>query len=159
MLAEHSAPPVEVERKYLLSRLPATIQSAKSAEIEQGWLPGRQLQERLRRIYGPDGDRYYRTVKVGSGVSRIEIEEEASATVFEHLWPLTEGRRLRKRRYYVPDGELTWEIDEFLDRELVLAEVELPSAAISVTPPTWLASVVLKDVTGEPEYLNVNLAK
>ncbi|NIM52262.1 MAG: CHAD domain-containing protein [Gemmatimonadales bacterium] len=159
VLAEHSAPPVEVERKYLLSRLPATIQSAKSAEIEQGWLPGRQLQERLRRIYGPDGDRYYRTVKVGSGVSRIEIEEEASATVFEHLWPLTEGRRLRKRRYYVPDGELTWEIDEFLDRELVLAEVELPSAAISVTPPTWLASVVLKDVTGESEYLNVNLAK
>ncbi len=41
----------------------------------------------------------------------------------------------------------------------MLAEVEVPAAAIGVTPPDWLSSVVLKDVTGEPEYLNVNLAK
>ena len=55
------------------------------------------------------------------------------------MWPLTLGRRLRKRRHAVPEGGLTWEIDQFLDRDLVLAEVELPSAETPVTVPKWLA--------------------
>ena len=71
----------------------------------------------------------------------------------------TEGRRLSKRRYYVADGDFRWEVDEFLDRELVLAEVELADPALTVTPPKWLASLLVREVTGEPEFLNVNLAR
>ena len=52
-----------------------------------------------------------------------------------------------------------WEIDEFVDRELVLAEVELVSENQSATPPAWLASYIVREVTHEPEYLNVNLAR
>ena len=151
--------PVEVERKYLLSSLPKKVRDAASVVVEQGWLPGERLQERLRHVVGDDGDRYYRTVKLGQGLTRIELEEEASPDLFEKLWALTDGRRLRKRRYYVPDGELRWEVDEFLDRELVLAEVELTDPALPVTPPRWLASLIVREVTGEPEYLNVNLAR
>jgi len=88
-----------------------------------------------------------------------EIEEETTREVFEQLWPLTEGRRVCKRRHYVPDGDLIWELDEFLDRELVLAEVELPSVGFEVEPPGWLQPVLLREVTGEPDYLNVNLAR
>ncbi len=151
--------PVEVERKYLLSSLPETVRSSEAVTVEQGWLPGERLQERLRRVAASDGDRYYRTVKVGEGLTRMELEEEASAELFERLWPVTEGRRVRKRRYYVSDGELTWEIDEFLDRELVLAEVELDDPAAPVRPPDWLAPLVVREVTGEAEYQNVNLAR
>ncbi len=151
--------PVEVERKYLLSGLPTKVRDAASVIVEQGWLPGERLQERLRHVSGDDGDRYYRTVKLGQGLTRIELEEEASPELFEKLWVLTEGRRLRKRRYYVPDGDLRWEVDEFLDRELVLAEVELADPALTVNPPAWLESLIVREVTGEPEYLNVNLGR
>ena len=61
--------------------------------------------------------------------------------------------------YPVPDGDRVWEIDEFLDRELVLAEVELEGEDEDVTPPDWLRPFVVREVTGEPEYVNVNLAK
>jgi CYTH domain-containing protein len=64
-----------------------------------------------------------------------------------------------KRRYLVPAGDLTWEIDEFLDRDLVLAEVELPSAEARVNPPEWLEPYVVRDVTGESEYSNMRLAR
>jgi CHAD domain-containing protein/CYTH domain-containing protein len=151
--------PVEVERKYLLSGLPKKVRDAPSVTVEQGWLPGERLQERLRHVSGDDGDQYYRTVKLGQGLTRVELEEEASPELFEKLWALTEGRRLRKQRYYVPDGDLRWEVDEFLDRELVLAEVELADPALTVNPPTWLESLIVREVTGEPQYLNVNLGR
>ncbi len=157
-LRTHAPPDLEVERKYLLTKLPDVVGEVSSAEIDQGWLPGTRLVERVRRVKSDEGEKYYRTIKAGSGLTRIEVEEEASAEVFEQLWPLTEGRRVRKRRYYVPHGDVTWEIDEFLDRELWLAEVELASPTIAVTIPEWLEATVEREVTGEPEYVNVNLA-
>jgi CHAD domain-containing protein/CYTH domain-containing protein len=158
-LRTHTPLDLEVERKYLLTKLPDVADGAKSAEVDQGWLPGTRLVERVRRTKSDEGEKYYRTIKGGSGVTRIEIEEEASAEVFEQLWPLTEGRRVRKKRYYVPDEDLIWEIDEFLDRDLWLAEVELPSPTVSVTIPAWLEASLEREVTGEPEYVNVNLAR
>jgi len=149
---------VEIERKYLLRSLPDRVATAEVADVEQGWIPGSRLQERIRRVTGPDGVHFYRAVKFGRGLSRLEVEEEASAEVFEHLWPLTESRRVRKRRYYVREGPLTWEIDEFLDRSLVLAEVEVPTPDTDVPLPEWVVSVLEREVTGDPAYLNVNLA-
>ena len=105
------------------------------------------------------GERFFRTVKLGRGVARIEIEEETSREIFEALWALTEGKRVSKLRYVVEEGGLTWEIDAFLDRELFLAEVELPDAEIVPELPAWLAEVVVRDVTDEETYVNLNLAK
>ncbi len=150
---------VEMERKYLLHALPEQVATVRAVDVDQGWLPGNRLQERVRRVTGRDGTRFYRTVKFGRGLSRLEVEEETTAEVFEQLWPLTESRRVRKRRYYVTDGAFTWEVDEFLDRSLVLAEVELPSPDTDVPIPEWMAGVLDREVTGEPDYLNVNLAR
>jgi adenylate cyclase len=103
--------------------------------------------------------RYYRTVKVGSGLSRTELEEEADEATFRRLWPLTKGRRIRKLRFKVPEGDLTWEIDRFRGRRLVLAEVELPSEDTEIPIPDWLRDHIDRDVTGEDEYVNINLAR
>ncbi len=149
----------EVERKYLLSGLPPAAAGAPSVEIEQGYLPGERLIERLRRIRGENGVELVRTMKEGSGLVRFEVEESVAPDVFDTLWPLTTGRRLRKRRHRVPDGELTWEIDQFLDRDLVLAEVELPAPEVAVAIPSWLGPWVLREVTGEPAYDNVELSR
>jgi adenylate cyclase len=92
-------------------------------------------------------------------VMRLEVEEETTRAMFEHLWPLTEGKRLEKRRYVVDSPEHRWEIDEYLDRPLVVAEVELDAVDAEVTLPDWLAPAVEREVTGEREYLNMNLAR
>jgi CHAD domain-containing protein/CYTH domain-containing protein len=152
---------VEIERKYLLVALPPAVHAdgVKSLEMDQGYLPGQRVRERLRRVREGDAERWYRTIKAGIGVARLEVEEETTREVFETMWPLTEGRRLRKRRYLVPDGPLVWEIDEFLDRDLVLAEAELPDPSMQPRIPEWLAPHLVREVTEEPGYLNSSLAR
>ena len=150
---------VEIERKYLLCGLPDNWPEAESLFVEQGYLPGDRLVERLRRTRTQRGEALFRTVKVGVGIQRIELEEETTREVFDTMWPLTAGRRLTKRRHRIPVNGLVWEIDEFTDRDLVLAEVELLDALQEPMIPDWLAPFVVRDVTGEPEYVNVNLAR
>ncbi|MFN2376809.1 MAG: CHAD domain-containing protein [Candidatus Binatia bacterium] len=162
-LADRLAPaassvPVERERKFLLTGLPPAVREAPVQEIRQGWLPGVTLRERLRQVRDAAGEHYFRTVKLGRGIERIEIEEETTPEVFEAMWPLTAGCRIEKRRYLVVEGELTWEIDEFLDRDLVLAEVELDTVDQDVPMPDWLTAVLVREVTDDPNYLNLTLA-
>lgn len=149
----------EIERKYLLRGLPDAVRGHQPAELAQGYLPGGEIRERLRRVRKGNETRYLRTLKAGRGLSRIEIEEEASAELFNQMWVLTEGARVHKRRYAIPDGDLVWEIDEFLDRDLVLAEVELPSEDVEVQIPQWLQPWIEREVTDESEYVNQNLAR
>lgn len=151
---------VEIERKYLLKELPELPRPSEVLEIDQGYLPGEKLLERLRRQKSRDGAiRYFRTVKLGDGVERIELEDETDEKTFDHLWLLTEGRRLKKRRFVVPNGDDVWEVDEFLDRPLVLAELELGRADAPVAMPDWLKPVVVREVTDEREYTNRSLAR
>jgi len=158
-------PPVEIERKYLLRGRPDLEAAAASGarvdavEIDQGWLPGERLRERLRRSVGPNGTTYTRTVKVGAGVERLELDEATSAPVFDTLWPLTEGCRIRKRRHRVRAGDHLWEVDEFLDRDLWLAEVELDDPDAAPDLPQWLAGQVEREVTDDPRYTNLKLAR
>ncbi|HWZ59585.1 MAG TPA: CHAD domain-containing protein [Gemmatimonadaceae bacterium] len=157
-LAARARAGIETERKYLLRALPEHVLAWPHHEIEQGYLPGDRLAERLRRVRADGAERWYRTVKAGSGVTRTELEDETTQQVFDTMWPLTEGHRVHKRRYAVADETHVWEIDEFTDRDLVLAEVELSDPDAPIEPPTWLAPYVVREVTGESEFLNLNLA-
>ena len=150
---------LERERKYLLAALPPRAEGVPALEIAQGWLPGSRLRERIRRVRAADGaERYWRGLKQGIGRARLEAEEETTHEVFDALWALTEGRRVAKRRYKVEDGVLVWEIDEFTDRDLVVAEVEMPARAGEPPLPDWLRPLVVREVTDDPAYLNENLA-
>jgi CHAD domain-containing protein/CYTH domain-containing protein len=150
---------VEIERKFLLSALPPITLTSPSEEIEQGWLPGKELVERIRQVRSAEGVAWFRTVKSGRGLQRIELEETMTRELFEAEWPHTEGRRVSKRRYLVQHGAMTWQIDQFLDRELVLAEIELQSVDDSVPLPDWLTAVLIREVTDEPWYVNRELAR
>ncbi|MFL5385915.1 MAG: CHAD domain-containing protein [Longimicrobiaceae bacterium] len=159
--AMRGEPDREIERKYLLKRMPAirTLPEVELLEIDQGYIPGERLAERVRRTRRGDEVKYYRTVKLGKGISRTEIEEETTERIFRRLWPLTRGKRVRKRRYRIRDNGFTWEVDRFRDRRLVLCEVELPTEDTHAEPPKWLRREIVRDVTGEGEYANINLAK
>lgn len=151
----------EIERKYLLRALPERARSARSVEVDQGYIPGQRINERIRRMRDAEGTlSYFRTIKAGSGIERIEIEEATTVDFFEAVWPLTRGARVWKRRYYVPVADGVWEIDEFLDRvDLVLAEFEMEHAEQAVVIPDWLAPVLVREVTMEKGYTNRALAK
>jgi adenylate cyclase len=145
---------MEVERKFLVPEAPR-LDGTESEEIEQGYLAiGSDGEVRLRR----KGERLLLTAKRGEGLVRDEAEVELDGDAFERLWPLTEGRRLHKRRHVVPEGDLTIEVDVYEgDLEgLVVAEIEFPTeeAARAFEPPGWFG----EDVTGEERYLNETLA-
>jgi CYTH domain-containing protein len=59
---------------------------------------------------------------------------------------------------FLDDG-VEWVVDRFEGRDLVLAEIELDSASRKVEIPAWLKPYVVRDVTGDRHYENVNLAR
>lgn len=151
---------LEIERKFLLRGMPSLRRrGARSIGIDQGWIPGDALQERLRREREGNTMRYLRTVKTGRGIVRTELEEETDRELWQRLWRLTAGRRVRKRRYVFEHEGLEWSIDRFLDRDLVLAEVELPAPDAPFEIPRFLQKWIEREVTGEDEYVNINLSR
>ncbi|NNF45025.1 MAG: hypothetical protein HKO59_02700 [Phycisphaerales bacterium] len=166
--SDAATPHTEIERTYVLSGVPDLPQHAERLIIEQGYLPagmaaGPLSEGRLRRATGPGGRVVLtHTIKTGTGLERTEIEQTIDRADFDRVWPSTWGRRIVKTRYRVLDREshppVTWEIDVFEDRALVLAEVELPTAETVVLPPDWLADHIVRDVTEEVEYRNYVLA-
>jgi CHAD domain-containing protein/CYTH domain-containing protein len=151
--------PMEIERKFLLRQMPPAVRVSPALEIEVGWLPGVRISEKVRRVIASGQEQRFRTINAGVGSGRLEVEEEVTAPVFDHLWPLTEGRRVIKRRHKVLHRGLTWEIDDFADRDLVLAEVEVPFEDSPVEPPEWLKPYMVREVTGEDEFSNLQLAR
>ena len=158
-LSQPEARHVEIERKYLLDAVPDVVGEAPFVEIEQGYLPGEKIRERLRRTRDGKREIHYRTLKMGSGLERAEFEEEIDGEVFRRMWPFTEGCRVHKRRYRVADGGFVWEIDVFHDRDLVLAEVELATADSDVFIPDWLLPHIVREVTEDAQYSNLALAR
>ena len=159
LLADANAPPLEIERKYLLTGVPPDMPRGTTTILHQGYLPGVHIVERLRRTIRAKRTSYARTIKLGTGLVRTEIEEPTTREVFDALWPLTEGKRVEKQRHAIAAGGVTWEIDVFTDRDLVLAEVELTDERQEVRFPDWLAPFVERDVTEESTYVNYVLAK
>jgi CYTH domain-containing protein len=146
----------EIERKYLLKRLPKDLNRSRRYVIVQGYLAtepaGRQVRVRKK------GKTASLTSKVGRGAAREEREIKLSPKQFAALWPATAGRRLRKLRYEIPWRNLLIEIDIYRGRHsgLAVAEVEFPDRATcrKFKPPSWFG----REVTGEKRYSNVRLA-
>jgi CYTH domain-containing protein len=118
------------------------------------------VRERVRRITEGESVQYVRTIKLGSGMDRLEFEEDTSEAFFKAVRPLTAGHRVRKRRYRVPVPDGIWEIDEFLDRDdLILAEIELTSVDQHIHPTPEIAEVLVREVTHEPAFSNYKLSR
>ena len=147
---------IEIERKFLVARLPAALAKLSGSAIRQGYIivaeDGVELRIRQK------GSRFFQTIKAGEGLSRTEIEIELSHDQFQRLWPYTDGRRVSKTRYALPIGNHTAELDRF-DGDLaglLLVEVEFSSVQASrqFEPPDWFGA----DVTENCRYKNRQLA-
>lgn len=147
---------MEIERKFLVERPPDGLGEAPARDLEQGYLAvDGDVEVRIRR----DGDRHRLTIKGGHGRTRLESELEIDEERFAELWPLTAGRRVRKRRHLIDlGGGLTLELDVYAGEldGLLTAEVEFASEAASdaFAPPPWLG----RELTGDARYANQALA-
>ena len=164
----------EIERKYLLDGRPALPAGAETWRIEQGYLyheiPAADADlmtgepatvgGRVRRAVSDDGRVVLtHTIKRGVGLVREELERSITTDQFERVWDDPATFRLRKTRFRVAAGDRIWEIDEFEDFDMVLAEVELPAADAEVVIPPWLAGHIVREVTDEPAFTNHAIAR
>jgi CYTH domain-containing protein len=148
---------MEIERKFLVERLPAEFEGAPSSAIEQGYLAigvdGSEV-----RVRGRAG-RCTLTVKTGRGLARGETEIAVSDDQFAALWPATGGRRVEKVRHEVALGHgPIAEVDVYTGalEGLIVAEIEFPDEAEAArfVPPDWLG----REVTDDDAYKNRRLA-
>ena len=144
---------MEIERKFLIEKDAFDYKKYPYKELVQGYLNTAPV-VRVRR----EGDEYYLTYK-GSGLMiREEHNLPLTKEAFEHLIKKADGNIIKKKRFFVPLGDLTVELDEFAPpfAPLLMAEVEFENkeAAENFTPPMWFG----KEVTNDPEYHNSNMA-
>jgi len=148
---------MEVERKFILTRMPKAKILGVGIPVLQGYVLAGYYEMRVRLF----GNECYLTVKNEGTISRQEWNKKIPRWVFDALWPSTEGRRIEKTRYSVPFRGSTIELDEYHGnlQGLVILECEFPNeeAAQNFVPPAWAKDPI--DVTGDEVYKNKNLAE
>ena len=145
---------MEIERKYLIRRLPENLETYPCHDIEQAYLCTAPV-VRIRR----QDDRYILTYKSSGMMAHEEYNLPLTKEAYEHLKAKADGNVITKRRYLIPlDKALTVELDLFSGAFdcMILAEVEFPTeeAANTFTPPDWF----IEDVTFKKEYHNSYLS-
>ena len=140
---------MEIERKFLVNKLPQNLSTYPVRYIEQGYLCTAPV-IRIRR----DNDKYELTYKGSGCMIREEHNLALTKESYEHLRPKIDGRLIIKKRYMIPYACYTIELDVFEGdlAPLVLAEVEFSSEedATGFQPPDWFA----EDVTFSKFYHN-----
>jgi adenylate cyclase len=154
-IGEDAPMATEIERKFLLDALPATLRLARGETIKQGYLAlDGDTEVRLRTGSEPPK----LTIKSGRGEVRTEVELSVEGADAAALWELTEGRRLEKTRRRMRIDSVEAEVDEYAGAltGLVVAEVEFgdEEAARAFAPPSWFG----REVTGETPFANRSLA-
>lgn len=147
---------MEIERKYLIEHdsLPINYESYNFHEIEQGYMNTAPV-VRVRR----EDDNYYMTYKSSGLMAREEYNLPLNEDSYKHLLKKCDGNIISKRRYLIPLGKYTIELDVFTGQfdGLIIAEVEFDTMedAESFTPPEWFG----EDVTFSTKYHNSTMSK
>ncbi|MCM1135364.1 MAG: CYTH domain-containing protein [Clostridium sp.] len=160
---------MEIERKFLIKKLPDNLADYKCLCIEQAYLCTEPVL-RVRR----QNDEYYLTYKGDGMMVREEYNLPLNKTAYEHLIQKADGNVISKKRYLIPlpnpvfaenyavpakplDLKIELDIFDAPFAPLILAEVEFPDeeTADAFLPPAWLG----EDVTQDKEYHNSNMSR
>lgn len=141
---------MEIERKFLINKIPFDLEKYSHKELEQGYLC-REPVVRVRR----EGEEYVLTYKSKGFMVREEYNLPLNKEAYEHLLAKADGTVLVKTRYVIPEAEgLKIELDIFHGKYegLILAEVEFSSEeeAEQYRPPEWFG----EEVTFSSQYHN-----
>lgn len=160
---------MEIERKFLIRQMPASLSSFECLLIEQAYLCTDPV-VRIRR----QNDACYLTYKGKGLLAREEHNLPLNGDAYTHLLTKADGNIISKKRYLIPiehpafsEGylppyahfPLKVELDVFAPpfAPLVLAEVEFPDEemAHAFLPPDWLG----EDVTNDRRYHNSTMSQ
>ena len=143
---------MEIERKFLVKEMP-DLTGVKYSQIKQGYFsinPEKRVREK-------DG-KYYITEKGEGDMVREEREWEIDRDAALECFDKSKTYIIEKKRYYLPYGEYTIELDIYGGKHqgLIVAEVEFPSEgeALDFKPPIWFG----EDITCDKSYKNMVLA-
>ncbi len=145
----------EIERRWDVKYLPKNHSQYPHDRILQGYLytrNGRSI--RIRKV----GDKYYQTVKEGTGIKKDEAEIEIPELMYKMLWKEAKERDLEKTRYRIPYNGFIIELDIYHGKlkGFMTVEVEFNSKeeARKFIPPDWFGV----ELTGIKEFSNKSLA-
>ena len=146
---------MEIERKFLIPKLPVNLDSFPCRLLEQAYL----CTEPVVRVRRSD-DSFILTYKSKGLMSREEYNLPLNEESFTHLKEKIDGLLIQKRRYLIPLAEkYTIELDVFEGAlaPLMLAEVEFETEeeANTFVPPEWFG----EDVTFSTKYHNSTLSQ
>jgi len=147
---------VEIERKFLVK--------------DDSWRSDVESEAHLMQGYLADGDKATVRIRITDNVACLTIKGPTVGirrSEYEYPIPLADARAMLqelmvyfaidKMRYQVRSGRHLWELDLFAGENagLVLAELELDSEDEPFDLPAWAG----EDVSDDPRYYNVNLAR
>ncbi|MFV0507430.1 MAG: CYTH domain-containing protein [Bacteroidales bacterium] len=144
---------IEIERVFLVKNDAWRRLSYDGKMYQQSYLLtelGRSVRIRIAE------DKSFITIKgKPQGIRRAEFEYEIPLDDARQLMAMCDKAPVEKIRYKVKDGDLIWEVDEFLGANagLIMAEVELPHEDKSYTHWDWLG----EEVSYNAKYCNANL--
>lgn len=136
----------EIEKKYLVKKLPEALHSYPHYDIEQGYL----CTNPVIRVRKTDAD-YILTYKSSGMMMREEYEHPLTCDGYNHLIKKADGTVISKTRYLIKGNDRhTIELDIFHKdlKGIVLAEVEFSSLndAQEYIPPEWFGEEVTDNI-------------
>jgi len=147
---------MEIERKWLVdyTKLPEE-ESSEIWEVVQGYLNSVK-DEWVIRVRSINDNKFFLELKTSGHLSREELRFEINRTEFYSTLRECKGI-VKKTRHTYYENNVKYEIDFYEDYEFITCEVEFNSEeeANKFIAPDWC----VKDVTYDPKYKNVNLAK
>lgn len=146
---------IEIERKFLVANDDWKQRVSRSAQMSQGYL-GLTGKASVRiRVAGEQA--WINIKSANPGMTRAEYEYPVPAAQGREMLGLSEQDPLEKTRYWVQEGQHTWEVDVFsgANQGLVTAELELRSETEEFETPSWLG----REVTSQICYYNNQLAR
>ena len=147
----------EIERKFLV-RGEFRHLAIKELNIIQTYLSIDPLKSIRLRITGSDATITIKSKIKEQSITRNEWEFPIPLSDAGEILDLCIPGKVVKTRYIIPaEGKLKFEVDVFHEKNegLVIAEIELSAEDEEFRKPEWLG----EEVTGRPEYYNVNLIK
>lgn len=147
---------IEIERKFLL-KAPPKIAFDYYFNIHQFYL-GKD-KTRIRIVSQESKSTiYWKNIK--NRLSDLSAEETDDIITKEEFDELKKDAisEIRKRRLIKIVGNDKWEVDMFLNIQLIIAEVEIPSETYDLKIPEFISDNLIMEVSTFKEFSNRKLA-
>lgn len=148
----------EIERRFLLEKLP-NIEFDEVKMISQYYGVDPVGNFRVREEKYTHGFTYFITRKkyVSEGINE-EDEKTIDKMEFDELKSKTNSHISKKRHILYLDNGLKWEVDSFLDFDMVVAEIEIPQIDYRLDIPEEIKSVLVEEITHRKDLSNFALS-